>query len=335
MVVWDKPWEKYREVQWDQVDCQPQPTSAAPLIGGGDHDFVPHSSEPALIGGDDHDLIDHDSQPAHLLGADGHDNQPHGEAKSPGKLLRVGLKKVQAAVRLGLVLPPTGEVAQQPLLGAGDHDFLPHVKKASQTGVLGAQAHGPRFDSEYATKDLLERDESKKQLKELQVNQEISKEYCALIFISQSIGHFHSFMTEHNKNYSDRAEFKRRYAIFRDNMKKVQFLRETELGTGEYGATALADLTETEFKTNYLGWKRQKDDPEVHWPAAEIPDVDLPKVLRIHLYANFLTKELHLSGARLEKSERGDSSEEPGCLWLLLGFLRHWQRGRPASYQEW
>merc|ERR1712156_1129581 len=72
-------------------------------------------------------------------------------------------------------------IAQQPLLGAGDHDFLPHVKKASQTGVLGAQAHGPR----------------------------------------------------------------------------------------------------------------------------------------------------------LEKSERGDSSEEPGGLWLLLGFLRHWQRGRPASYQEW
>ena len=173
MVVWDKPWEKYREVQWDQVDCQPQPTSAAPLIGGGDHDFVPHSSEPALIGGDDHDLVDHDSQPDHLLGADGHDNQPHGEAKSPGKLLRVGLKKVQAAVRLGLVLPPTGEVAQQPLLGAGDHDFLPHVKKASQTGVLGAQAHGPRFDMEYTTKELLERDESKKQLKQLQVNQEI------------------------------------------------------------------------------------------------------------------------------------------------------------------
>ena len=173
MVVWDKPWEKYREVQWDQVDCQPQPTSAAPLIGGGDHDFVPHSSEPALIGGDDHDLIDHDSQPAHLLGADGHDNQPHGEVKSPGQLLRVGLKKVQAAVRLGLVLPPTGEVAQQPLLGAGDHDFLPHVRKASQTGVLGAQAHGPRFDSEYTTEELLERDESKKQLKQLQVNQEI------------------------------------------------------------------------------------------------------------------------------------------------------------------
>merc|ERR1711970_1030967 len=112
----------------------------------------------------------------------------------------------------------------------------------------------------YTTKELLEREESKKQLKEL-----------------QSIGNFHAFMTEHNKSYPDREEFKRRYAIFRDNMKKVQFLRETELGTGEYGATALADLTETEFKQNHLGWKKQRDDPDVHWPAAEIPDVALPK----------------------------------------------------------
>ena len=67
----------------------------------------------------------------------------------------------------------------------------------------------------------------------------------------------------------------------RDNMKKVQFLRETELGTGEYGATALADLTGTEFKQNHLGWKKQRDDPEVHWPAAEIPDVALPKVVLV------------------------------------------------------
>ena len=34
-----------------------------------------------------------------------------------------------------------------------------------------------------------------------------------------------------------------RYAIFRSNMKKVQFLQETEQGTATYGATHLADLT--------------------------------------------------------------------------------------------
>ena len=43
-------------------------------------------------------------------------------------------------------------------------------------------------------------------------------------------------------------------------MKKVQFLQETELGTGEYGASSLADLTEQEFKQNYLGINMQKVD---------------------------------------------------------------------------
>ena len=111
-------------------------------------------------------------------------------------------------------------------------------------------------------------------------------------------------MTEHNKSYPDREEFKQRYAIFRDNMKKVQFLRETELGTGEYGATALADLTETEFKQNFLGWKKERDDPEVHWPAAEIPDVALPKVLLVSSLHGNQTHYITLSstGARLEES---------------------------------
>ena len=43
-----------------------------------------------------------------------------------------------------------------------------------------------------------------------------------------------------------------------------------------------ADLTETEYK-QWLGtplWKRSRlgDDPDIHWPAADIPDVELPKV---------------------------------------------------------
>ena len=44
-----------------------------------------------------------------------------------------------------------------------------------------------------------------------------------------------------------------------------------------------ADLTETEYK-QWLGtplWKRSRlgDDPDIHWPAADIPDVELPKVI--------------------------------------------------------
>ena len=64
-------------------------------------------------------------------------------------------------------------------------------------------------------------------------------------------------------------------------MKKVQFLQESELGTAVYGPTVTADLTEMEFKKNFLGmktkWSKLSDDPDIHWPAAEIPDVDLPK----------------------------------------------------------
>ena len=64
-------------------------------------------------------------------------------------------------------------------------------------------------------------------------------------------------------------------------------------GTAVYGATHLADLTEEEFKQNYLGFKRSQiersiglnqgirsrgdDPPEIHWPPAEIPDVELPE----------------------------------------------------------
>jgi cathepsin F len=47
-------------------------------------------------------------------------------------------------------------------------------------------------------------------------------------------------------------------------------------GTGEYGASALADLSEEEFRAHYLGLDRARDDPDIHWPPADIPDVELP-----------------------------------------------------------
>ena len=47
-------------------------------------------------------------------------------------------------------------------------------------------------------------------------------------------------------------------------------------GTGIYGATAQADLSESEFRAHFLGLDRARDDPDVHWPPADIPDVELP-----------------------------------------------------------
>merc|ERR1711990_1352615 len=94
-----------------------------------------------------------------------------------------------------------------------------------------------------------------------------------------SLNAFHSFMERHNKSYSNREEYKHRYRTFRKNMQRVKLLQETEQGTAVYGATHLADLTEEEFKENYLGFKRSRGDdpPEIHWPPAEIPDVELPE----------------------------------------------------------
>merc|ERR1711936_741351 len=94
-----------------------------------------------------------------------------------------------------------------------------------------------------------------------------------------SLAAFHSFMETHNKSYSNREEYKHRYRTFRQNMQTVKLLQETEQGTAVYGATHLADLTEEEFKENYLGLKRSTGDdpPEIHWPPAKIPDVELPE----------------------------------------------------------
>ena len=181
--------------------------------------------------------------------------------------LSVPLMKDLPAARVGIVdLSPEAEEAKpdtKPLLGGGDHDKIPHPH-----GLTGSDKvlHGPVFSDEYTAKELKSEKQSLKELKSL-----------------QSLSSFHDFMAAHGRNYSSRREYKHRYEVFRQNMKKVQFLRESEQGTAEYGHTIFADLTEMEFK-QYLGtpvWKRKRmglgDDPDVHWPAAEIPDVELPE----------------------------------------------------------
>jgi cathepsin F len=69
-------------------------------------------------------------------------------------------------------------------------------------------------------------------------------------------------------------EYQKRFEIFRENMKKVQFLKETERGTGKYGASPFADLTEAEFRKEKLGLLKPKPMSEL--PSAEIPEVNLP-----------------------------------------------------------
>ena len=92
-----------------------------------------------------------------------------------------------------------------------------------------------------------------------------------------SLSAFHDFMSSHNKTYSSREEYKSRYRVFKSNMKIVERLQAMELGSAVYGATHLADLSPEEFRRGYLGYNRALgDDPDVHWPVADIPDIDLP-----------------------------------------------------------
>jgi len=169
--------------------------------------------------------------------------------------LSVPLMKDLPGARVGIVdlTNLDNEAPSKPQLGGDDHDMVPH-------------GHGPKFSDEYTVKELKTEKQSWEELKAL-----------------QSLGSFHDFMSSFNKTYSSRKEYKLRYGVFKDNMKKVQFLRESEQGTAEYGATEFSDLTEMEFK-QYLGtplWQRKRqglaDDPDIHWPPAEIPDVDIPK----------------------------------------------------------
>ena len=90
-----------------------------------------------------------------------------------------------------------------------------------------------------------------------------------------SLGAFHDFMKTHNKTYATQHEYKHRYRTFRKNMKKVYEIQALEQGSAVYGANHLADLTEEEFKRNYLGFNKLADDPDIHWPPEDIPDIPL------------------------------------------------------------
>merc|ERR1719430_1581444 len=59
---------------------------------------------------------------------------------------------------------------------------------------------------------------------------------------------FKGFMVQFNRSYSNQKEFKKRYSIFRQNMKKVHVLQQNEKGSAKYGPTKFSDLTEVEFR---------------------------------------------------------------------------------------
>nr|BAN20819.1 cysteine-type endopeptidase [Riptortus pedestris] len=99
--------------------------------------------------------------------------------------------------------------------------------------------------------------------------------------VSASDEHFEKFkkFTERfNKAYPTVNELKKRFRVFRANMKKADFLQKHEQGTAVYGASIFADLSSSEFKKHYLGLKKRTSPvPTFEQKQADIPEITLPE----------------------------------------------------------
>ena len=90
----------------------------------------------------------------------------------------------------------------------------------------------------------------------------------------ESLSAFLSFMRAHNNTYSDQAEYKRRYRVFRSNMRLVEKLQAEERGSAVYGATHLADLSQeeeaatTRFLENVNKWRASREMKDLSWASA-------------------------------------------------------------------
>lgn len=89
------------------------------------------------------------------------------------------------------------------------------------------------------------------------------------------IGIFKDFINRFNKVYKNDEEMKKRFIIFRDNVKLIKELQKTEQGTAEYGITEFTDLTKEEFRKHYLGFNPALAKSEFK-SQAKIPDVAPP-----------------------------------------------------------
>ena len=192
---------------------------AGTILGQDGHDLRPHGKQ-QMLGKDGHDIMPHGKQ--QMLGQDGHDLRPHGKPQQMVRLQKAKHNR-QVVGQVKIFKKVDSKKAQ-----------LKRIKK-----VLGKDVSDEEMTEmmkEFPT--LLSTKESKDALKTLQKH-----------------SNFKSFVKKHGKDYSNKNEYKKRYKIFKQNMKMVQFLRETERGTGEYGETEFADMTQEEFKAYKLGLK--------------------------------------------------------------------------------
>ncbi|XP_028034786.1 uncharacterized protein LOC114246464 isoform X2 [Bombyx mandarina] len=89
---------------------------------------------------------------------------------------------------------------------------------------------------------------------------------------------FYDFLATHKPNYiDDAAEMRRRFEIFKGNVRKIHELNTHERGTAVYGITQFADLSYEEFGKKYLGLKPSlRDTNQIPMRQAEIPKIEIP-----------------------------------------------------------
>ena len=167
------------------------------------------------------------------------------------------------------------------------------------------------------------------------------------------------------------AELQKRNEIFTKNLRTIKKMQDTERGTAKYGVTEFADLTGDEFrqrKAMPLGIL--KADPAMKQAALmdvkDTPDsVDWRKkgmlcVLRLvqlffvvvgvfytsthtdtppppphtHTLASTQPSCTSLISPFMYMHRCCHCREEPGQLWIVLGFLHHWQHWGSMGHQE-
>lgn len=88
---------------------------------------------------------------------------------------------------------------------------------------------------------------------------------------------FNNFVETYNRTYSTPEERDLRLQIFRENLRIINLLQESEQGTGQYGVNMFADVSPKEFRERYLGLRPDlQSENEIPLRKAEIPDIDLP-----------------------------------------------------------
>nr|XP_045592804.1 cathepsin F-like isoform X2 [Procambarus clarkii] len=226
-------------------DGHDQQHHGQPLLGGDDHDLVPHGR--SALGGDDHDKKAHKKKHGKhnkhkgkkILGGDDHDRKPHKK-----RVLGGDDHNRQPDDRHTLGGDGHDLQSHDKLVGSDNHDKRPHKKRMFGQGNHDYKKHGKKMGG--GVHDLTH------------------------------IGVFKNFMKQHNKAYKSQAEFKKRFNIFRQNMKKVHILQQNERGSAKYGPTKFADLTEQEFR-KMLGLRHDlKPELSSMRPAVIPEDIELP-----------------------------------------------------------